>query len=60
MRELLVDLYMNGVLSDEEFVVLFDENLSKNLDLRYDEYRRFDLDEMADSECISEFSVKKK
>ena len=51
---------MNGVLSDEEFVVLFDENLSKNLDLRYDEYGRFDLDEMADSECISDFRMKKK
>ena len=55
----MVDFYMNGVLSDEEFVVLFDENLSKNLDLRYDEYGRFDLDERADSECISEFGVKK-
>ena len=58
-RELLVDFYMNGVLSDEEFVVLYDENRSKNLDLPYDEYGRFDLDEMADSECISEFRVKK-
>ena len=59
IRELLVDFYMNGVLSDEEFVVLYDENRSKNLDLPYDEYGRFDLDEMADSECISEFRVKK-
>ena len=59
IRELLVDFYMNGVLSVEEFVVLYDENRSKNLDLPYDEYGRFDLDEMADSECISEFRVKK-
>ena len=48
IRELLVDFYMNGVLSDEEFVVLYDENRSKNLDLPYDEYGRFDLEEMAD------------
>lgn len=46
IRELLVDFYMNGVLSDEEFVVLYDENRSKNLDLPYDEYGRFDLDEI--------------
>ena len=35
------------------------ENRSKNLDLPYDEYTRFDLDEMEDPECISEFRVKK-
>ncbi|KAK2564225.1 hypothetical protein P5673_012472 [Acropora cervicornis] len=33
IRELLVDFYMNGVLSDEQFVVLYDENRPKNLDL---------------------------
>ena len=43
IRELLVDWCMNGVLSNEEFVLLYDENRSKNLDLPYDEYRRFDL-----------------
>ena len=57
--ELLVDWYMNYVLSDEELVLLCNENRSKNLDLPYDEYGRFDLDEMADSECISEFRVRK-
>ena len=34
IRELLLDWYMNGVLSDEEFVLLYDENRSKNLDYR--------------------------
>lgn len=57
--ELLADCYMDGVISDVEFVLLYDENRSKNLDLPYDEYGRFDLDEMEDSECISEFRVKK-
>ena len=50
---------MDGVISEEEFVLLYGENRSKNLDLPYDEYARFDLDEMEDSECISEFRVKK-
>ena len=39
IRELLADCYM-------------DENLSINLNLSYDEYARFDLDEMEDSEWI--------
>ena len=34
IRELLLDWYMNGVLSVEEFVLLYDENRSKNLDYR--------------------------
>ena len=60
IRELLVDSYMSGVLSDEEFVVLYDENRSKNLDFPYDEYGRFDLDKMTDSECIPELREKEK
>ena len=59
IRELSVDWYMNGVLLDEEFVLLYNENRSKSLDLPYDEYGRFDLNEMADSGCISEFRVRK-
>ena len=59
VREILVDCYMDGVISDEEFVLLYDENRSKNLDLPYDAYTRFDLDRMEDSECISEFRVQK-
>ena len=51
---------MNGVLSDEEFIVSHDENRPKNLDLPYDEYGRFDFDEMADSDGIFEFRVKKR
>ena len=29
IRELLADCYMDGVISDEEFVLLYDENRSK-------------------------------
>ena len=54
----MVDWYINGVISDEEFVPLYDVNRSKNLDLPCDIYEGFArLDEMVDSECISEFRV---
>ena len=54
VRTLLVASYINDGLSDEEFVVLT-ENHSKNLDLPYVECGRFDLHEMEDFECISQF-----
>ncbi|KAK3740592.1 hypothetical protein QZH41_001065 [Actinostola sp. cb2023] len=54
-REVLVDCYMTDIISDEEFVLLYDASYSKNLELPYDDYGRFDLEEMADSECIAEF-----
>lgn len=58
-REILATCFMEGIISDEEFVLLYDLNHSKNLELPYEEYGRFDLDEMEDSECIAEFRVSK-
>ena len=52
-RELLAGSYLADIISDEEFVLLYDCSFSKNLELPYDE--RFDLEEMADSECTAEF-----
>ena len=59
-REIVVACFMENVISDEEFVCLYDLNRSKNLELPYDEYRRIDLDEMDDAECLAEFRVKKR
>ena len=46
------------IIDKDEFL-LWDFNTSKNLDCPYDNYNRFDLDEMYDSECIGDFRVKK-
>lgn len=59
-RELLTGSYLADIISDEEFVLLYDCSFSKNLELPYDEYERFDLEEMADSECRAEFRVNKR
>ena len=58
-REIIVAYFMENVISDE-FVCLHDLNRSKNLELPYDEYGRFDLDKMDDGECLAEFRVKKR
>ena len=42
------------------FLLLWDFNTSKSLDFPYEDYGRFGLNEMDDSECIAEFRVKKR
>ena len=59
-RELLAGCYLADIISDEEFVLLFDSSFSRNLEIPYEEYGRFNLEEMADSECRAEFRVNKR
>ena len=59
-RELLAGCYLADIISDEEFVLLYDCSFSKNLEIPYEEYGRFNLEEMADSECRAEFRVNKR
>ena len=59
-RELLAGSYLADIISDEEFVLLYDCSFSKNLELPYEEYERFDPEEMADLECTAEFRVNKR
>lgn len=58
--ELLAGSYLADTISDEEFVLLYDCSFSKNLELRYEEYERFDLEEMVDLEWRAEFRVNKR
>ena len=59
-RELLAGSYLADIISDEEFVLLYDCSFSKNLEIPYEEYERVNLEEMADSECRVEFRVNKR
>ena len=55
VREALLEAHFNRVIDDEEFLLLYDMNYSKNLDYPYWNYRRFDLDNLSNEECWSEF-----
>jgi len=55
IRELLLVAYAGDVLSDEEFVLLYELYISKNPDFKYWEYNMFDLQTMNDDECNAEF-----
>ena len=43
------------ILNDEEFLLLYDINTSKSVDLPYWQYPEFDLDNLSDEECKAEF-----
>ena len=58
-RDLLLIAYDDKLISDEEFLLLYQANKSTNLDLPYEEYSRFDLENMEDDECFAEFRVRK-
>ena len=59
VRDLAVACFEH-IIDKEEFLLLWDLNTSKNLDFPYEDYGRFDLDEMDDSECLAEFRVEKR
>ena len=44
VRELLLLSYVNNVVSDGEFVLLYDAYQSKNPDFNYQQYEPFNLD----------------
>ena len=59
-REHLLYAFDDKMISEEEFLLLYDANKSTNLDLPYEQYVRFELDEMEDDECLAEFRVRKR
>ena len=60
VRDLLAVACFEDIIDEDEFLLLWDLHDSKNLDFPYEDYGRFDLDEMDDSECSAEFRVKKR
>jgi hypothetical protein len=58
-RLLLLDSYNDGLIDEDEFVVLYDLNRSKNPEFPHENYERFDLDGMDPAECKAEFRFEK-
>jgi len=51
IREALLFAHTSNLIDDAEFALLFDVNRSKNPDIPYWKYHKFDLDSLADDEC---------
>ena len=59
LRELITVSYALGDIDDVDFAILSELYASKNLDLPYQSYGRFNLDELEEDECIAEFRFRK-
>ena len=54
VRNQLLSSHDDGVINDEELLLLYYLNTSDNLDLPYNSYPGFDFNDLED-ECLSEF-----
>ena len=59
IRSILLQSFDDGEISENEFLLLYDVNTSKNPDFPYESYGKFDLNDMDDNECLSEFRFRK-
>ena len=59
-HELLLASFDDGDISEDEFLLLFDANSSKNPDFPYQNYEHFDLDGLDESECLAECRFRKR
>ena len=59
-RNLLLESYDDGIIDDDEFILLYEGTFSKNPEFPYEDKERFDLDAMDDdTECKAEFRFTK-
>ena len=59
LREALVCAFSDGVISEEEFLILYEEYESTNLNFPHWEYEPFSLDNFDSSDGRAEFRVDK-
>ena len=58
-REILLLAYNSKIISDEEFLVLWESRRSKNPDFPHSSYAIFDLENIDETECLAGFRVQK-
>lgn len=60
VRKSLLIAHDQGLVSDEELLLLLTETSSKNPEFSYEKYARFSIESIEEPECKSEFRVEKK
>ena len=60
VRNSLLIAHKNSLLSDEKLLLLLDQNSSENPQFNYEKYETFDIDDIKEAECKTEFRVEKK
>ncbi|PFX24965.1 Protein PRY1 [Stylophora pistillata] len=60
IEEAVTNCFDDGDISEDEFLLLYDANTSKNLDYPYQNYEHFDPEGLDESECLAEFRFRKR
>ena len=59
VQEHLLLSYEDGILDEDELLLLHEQFMPKNPNFSYEEYDRFSLDETNDAECLTECRFRK-
>ena len=60
VQDMILLDYADHFVDDDEYLLLYELNRSKNLDLPYHSYEKFDLDSLFEDECKREFRFDKR
>ena len=60
VQDMILLAHADHLIDDDECLLLYDLNRSKNLDLPYQSYEKFDLDSLSEDECKREFRFDKR
>ena len=59
-RDTALISHSQGLITDEELLLLLKESTSRNPDFSYDAHNRFDVENIEEAKCKSEFRVEKR
>ncbi|RUA05602.1 MAG: hypothetical protein DSY43_04245 [Gammaproteobacteria bacterium] len=59
LQELFLLCHNDGILNDEELLLLYEEYQSNNPNFLWNDFSRLDLHDMNEAECLAEFRVRK-
>jgi len=58
-RDALLLAFDDGIIDEEEFLILYDQHTSKNPNFGYEDYEKFDLGNMDPAMCKADFRFEK-
>ena len=58
-RDLVLECYADGLIDEDEYMLLYDINQSKNPEFPYENYEHFNFDAIDPAECLADFRVQK-
>ena len=58
-RNLVLECYVDGIIDEDDFMLLYDINQSKNPEFPRENYELFNFDALAPVECVADFRVEK-